>query len=263
MSWLFSRALVAASSVGICSAGEPSAPSKSTPTPQAYLWHGKTTAAWLRFPSGMTCAPSTDNDGEALLTWCLAVSPAKTSAQPVEVRALPVSSPASGLSSLGSFARFDLASPSWRTPQCSLFEDSASFLGTWPRSGSMQSGMCWERPTLAPTTSEIGSGSLLPTPTASDYGTNRSQSEGAVARASLATMARKCQWPTPRARDWKKAGGNRHSPDLSTAVKNQAPQAGGPLNPTWVEWLMGWPLGWTDCAQPATARFRRWRQSHG
>ena len=21
---------------------------------------------------------------------------------------------------------------------------------------------------------------------------------------------------------------------------------GGKLNPTWVEWLMGWPLGWTD-----------------
>ena len=22
--------------------------------------------------------------------------------------------------------------------------------------------------------------------------------------------------------------------------------AGGKLNPTWVEWLMGWPLEWTD-----------------
>jgi len=22
--------------------------------------------------------------------------------------------------------------------------------------------------------------------------------------------------------------------------------AGGALNPMWVEWLMGWPLGWTD-----------------
>ena len=24
------------------------------------------------------------------------------------------------------------------------------------------------------------------------------------------------------------------------------PQDGGQLNPTWVEWLMRWPLGWTD-----------------
>lgn len=27
--------------------------------------------------------------------------------------------------------------------------------------------------------------------------------------------------------------------DLATSV-------GGQLNPTWVEWLMGFPLGWTD-----------------
>jgi len=23
-------------------------------------------------------------------------------------------------------------------------------------------------------------------------------------------------------------------------------QTGGQLNPTWVEWLMGWPLGWSE-----------------
>ncbi len=27
---------------------------------------------------------------------------------------------------------------------------------------------------------------------------------------------------------------------------------GGPLNPTWVEWLMGFPPGWTDCGPSAT-----------
>lgn len=27
---------------------------------------------------------------------------------------------------------------------------------------------------------------------------------------------------------------------------------GGHLNPTWVEWLMGFPLGWTDCAASET-----------
>jgi hypothetical protein len=29
----------------------------------------------------------------------------------------------------------------------------------------------------------------------------------------------------------------------------------GPLNPTWVEWLMGWPLGWTDLEPLATAKY--------
>jgi hypothetical protein len=35
------------------------------------------------------------------------------------------------------------------------------------------------------------------------------------------------------------------------------------LNPTWVEWLMGWPLGWTDCAPLAMDKFRQWCASHG
>jgi DNA (cytosine-5)-methyltransferase 1 len=32
---------------------------------------------------------------------------------------------------------------------------------------------------------------------------------------------------------------------------------GGALNPTWVEWLMGFPLGWTDCEHLATRSSRR------
>jgi hypothetical protein len=31
----------------------------------------------------------------------------------------------------------------------------------------------------------------------------------------------------------------------------------GALNPTWVEWLMGFPLGWTDCEHLATPSFRK------
>ena len=38
---------------------------------------------------------------------------------------------------------------------------------------------------------------------------------------------------------------------------------GGSLNPTWVEWLMGWPVGWTACVALATDKFRQWRHSHG
>lgn len=50
-------------------------------------------------------------------------------------------------------------------------------------------------------------------------------------------------WPTPTAHNAKEGAYpseyNRNTPTLSA-------QAGGALNPTWVEWLMGFPLGHTD-----------------
>jgi hypothetical protein len=39
--------------------------------------------------------------------------------------------------------------------------------------------------------------------------------------------------------------------------------AGGKLNPTWVEWLMGWPLGWTDLKPLEMDKFQQWQQQHG
>ena len=55
-------------------------------------------------------------------------------------------------------------------------------------------------------------------------------------------------WPTPKASpsgpdfarmNRPESGGD----DLPTAIARQNP---GPLNPEWVEWLMGFPIGWTD-----------------
>lgn len=37
----------------------------------------------------------------------------------------------------------------------------------------------------------------------------------------------------------------------------------GKLNPEWVEWLMGWPMGWTDLRPLAMDKFRQWCASHG
>jgi hypothetical protein len=66
---------------------------------------------------------------------------------------------------------------------------------------------------------------------------------------------------TPTARDWRSGKASE-----ATHAKNSRPlseQIGGSLNPTWVEWLMGWPLGWTDCEPSGTDRFRQWSRSHG
>jgi hypothetical protein len=39
--------------------------------------------------------------------------------------------------------------------------------------------------------------------------------------------------------------------------------AGGSLNPDWVEWLQGWPPGWTASAPLETASVQRWLDLHG
>ena len=50
-------------------------------------------------------------------------------------------------------------------------------------------------------------------------------------------------WPTPIATDWKNRGCKDYRKNrefqLQTAV-------GGQLNPDWVEWLQGFPIGWTE-----------------
>jgi len=38
---------------------------------------------------------------------------------------------------------------------------------------------------------------------------------------------------------------------------------GGAPNPEFAEWLMGWPLGWTDLKPLEMDKFRQWRNSHG
>ena len=80
---------------------------------------------------------------------------------------------------------------------------------------------------------------LLPTPCATlgtNGGPNQRDSSGRPGLQMAAKM-----WPTPRANDAEKRG------MISDDLRNGLPaQAGGQLNPDWVEWLMGYPIGWTN-----------------
>jgi hypothetical protein len=71
--------------------------------------------------------------------------------------------------------------------------------------------------------------------------------------------------PTPAAQDAKNStlppsqGGRDSVPGFMI----RDGQTGGSLNPNWVEWLMGWPIGWTDSRPLATDKFQQWLHSHG
>jgi DNA (cytosine-5)-methyltransferase 1 len=98
--------------------------------------------------------------------------------------------------------------------------------------------------------------SMWPTPTAGDAKASGSRNlEGSSAHAgvSLTDAVRygnssTPRWATPKSSpsgpDYARAGREESGgDDLATQVARGTP---GQLNPTWVEWLMGFPLGWTD-----------------
>jgi len=60
----------------------------------------------------------------------------------------------------------------------------------------------------------------------------------------LQIVHHRAKYPTPCARDWKDNGSS--PAELKRNSKTLATHAGGQLNPPWVEWLMGYPTGWTD-----------------
>jgi hypothetical protein len=264
MSWHFSRAPVEASSADISSAGELSAPSSESSTPPTFSLRAKTMASCPRSRSGMTSEPLTADHGAAVLTWCLAASRARTSARLAAALGSAGPSRACGAKWLASFARWAPSSSSWKTAQCSLLGVSESFSVTWPRSGTMRNGACLERLTLARTMSVSESG-LLPTPRASDA--TRTDSPSERRRKSPSIVSAAATWPTPLARDHGPEGRSytgASSPDLPMAVRLAAGtrEPIGPLNPTWIEWLMGWPLAWTAPEPLEMDRFHEWQRQH-
>ena len=263
MSWHYLRARAAVSWAGNCSAGAPVALLRLIPMRGGYYWQDNATACYRGFQFGMTYKPSTVYRGGVRSTLSAAVSHAKISAW----RGGAVGSTAPDLDYgdqwHGSFAKYCRVTCSWKTHQCLLVGGLASYSAIWPRWGIMRGGACWALDTLERRTNAIGFGCWLPTPTASNATSNKSEGPNAALRLTLRAMARQNKWPTPSATDYKGSSkpGQRRG-QLTDPAMGVIP-AGGQLNPPWVAWLMGWPVGWTDLKPLAMDKYQAWRRSHG
>jgi hypothetical protein len=189
--------------------------------------------------------------------------PAKTSALPAREPALLESAAAYGQKCFESFAKLHRDSQSWRTSQLCLVEGLAMYSETWPRSGMTRSGTAYLLPQLAPLTSEIESG-LLPTPAARDW-KGSVQGPKLMERQSMSRgvsleefLLRRCL-PTPSA-------GNSHSAgrldEWGGANAFRGTDIGRlHLSPSFVEEVMGFPIGWTACAPLEMPSSRKSRKS--
>ena len=190
----------------------------------------------------------------------------------------------------GWLAQYDRDGSFWRTSQTSIVPELELFTATWPRSVMSTGPYAYSLPMLERLTTGIGGGALqgvptptvsgnynrkeaskrsgdglatwagkFPTPTASDHNSagHPTSKQGSM---NLRTFVQRC--PTPSANDWKgsiKPGQRRGQ--LTDPAMGIIP-AGGKLNPRWVEWLMGWPVGHTELKPSATGKSRSRPRRH-
>jgi hypothetical protein len=265
MSWLFSQALVEEYLGDTCLDGEPSAPLSGNNTQQAYCAPDKMTKFSRLSRFGMTYKPLTESRGEELLTLYLEDFHARTLAQPVKVQELKETNHQCGNTWQGSLARLDPSTSLWRTAQCSLLEDLELSLQTFPRWGSMQNGALYQLPTLVQTISGKESG-LEPNNETFFHTPNTTGLDGGS--NSRKALKKRLNYPTLKTQDSRHALNRHNNPNDNHWKSNlgevvSAQVNGGHLNPTWVEWLMGWPLGWTDLKPLEMDKSLYVQQQHG
>lgn len=158
-----------------------------------------------------------------------------------------------GPTSTALFANYDQALSLWKTLQACLTGELDEFLETWPKSGLMRNGKCFQQQPLALPT--YGNAFILwPTPGANDHkgsfkrGQRRWQLDEAVENMPPWTQCLCCgeylctihlshvqECDCPPIEEWE--------------TDPYTDRAGGRLAPQFSEWLMGFPEGWTDLNQ--------------
>jgi hypothetical protein len=80
------------------------------------------------------------------------------------------------------------------------------------------------------------------------------------------TLTAQVNWPTPRTAGMCGGTGSWDLLKKNTTIEEARAMGagnGGKLNPEWVEWLMGWPLGWTDLKPLETDKSHCVQPQHG
>lgn len=163
-------------------------------------------------------------------------SPDADSASPTPAGAGPDSSPSWTPSDPRTYS--SKMSKTWSGPVSMLSCE------TLPHDGSMRSGVVSRRPRWARLIYDGGCSSSSPTPPASADATK--PGDAATPPAGITpcgtSSARVALWPTPTARDSTRGRGR----EAAEKGRPLSEVLGGPPNPPWIEWLMGFPAGWTD-----------------
>lgn len=136
-----------------------------------------------------------------------------------------------GTSTQGLSGKSALVTPSSKMSGACSPAELRSSCGTWPRSGTMLNGKCSPQPPLAPRTIVKGC-SLLPTPTVSGL------TEGLGLLAPLERIMGEHQ-QSVRVSDWLGIRFDR---------REKRPHGKHIAAPSFIEWMMGVPEGWTDPA---------------
>jgi len=191
----------------------------------------------------------------------------RTSAQPDQEKASPESGPDCTAKSCEQLTPFALPGSSLKTPR-----ESAPVAGASSSATSWRSDIPGETEPLQRLISErhtaaIVGGALRNVPTPTVCGNYNRKGASATSGDGLATWAKK-MFPTVTRSDG--TGGPRKTIRKDGRVPNDLRSVvclldppGGPLNPPWVEWLMGWPMGHTELRHSATAKFPSVQRLHG
>jgi hypothetical protein len=257
MSWHFLPGQEAESWGLNSSVGEPCAPLKSTPSVGRRFSDDSVMDAYRGSLFGTISAHSTDVPGEGASISLPEDSLARIYQQRAEAGVSRESVVVCGKRWPVSSVKFNPDTCWWRTHHCLFPADLTSCSLTLPRWGMMRNGELSERTMPERLTSGTGSG-YWRTPNASDgEGGIMEMREGASGHYKLRDHVQPVNqryWPTPTQADAMGGPGN----SGRAGGDNLRTVASGALNPDWVEWLMGWPVGWTSLESLEFANIKPW-----